>query len=155
MAKKPMCKLCKKAHWTYEAHGLVEVPDYVKDLANIGASNQAHLTASNGGDNASNRRGGNERDPAEVSNGVVVAGVDGEDSQRVEVGAASPGTPQTGIGEGLAGADGKWPEAGGLHRVPVGSVNRGKKQRWNRESYNAYMRDYMQRKRQAAYRGRK
>jgi hypothetical protein len=33
--KPPICKLCQKAHWTYEPHQLRDVatPDYIKDMA--------------------------------------------------------------------------------------------------------------------------
>jgi hypothetical protein len=36
--KPPVCKLCKKAHWTYEEHAAIEpsVPGYVKEMA-VGA----------------------------------------------------------------------------------------------------------------------
>ncbi len=31
--KPPICKLCKKAHWTYEEHDTGEVPEYVQEMA--------------------------------------------------------------------------------------------------------------------------
>ena len=33
--KPPVCKVCQKAHWTYDGHFVseVEVPQYVKDMA--------------------------------------------------------------------------------------------------------------------------
>ena len=33
--KVPICKLCGKAHWTYEEHAVMEpsVPEYVKEMA--------------------------------------------------------------------------------------------------------------------------
>ncbi len=30
--KPPICKLCKKAHWTYEEHDTGDVPEYVKEM---------------------------------------------------------------------------------------------------------------------------
>ncbi len=30
--KVPQCKLCGKAHWTYEEHDTGEVPEYVKEM---------------------------------------------------------------------------------------------------------------------------
>ena len=37
MPKAPVCKLCQKAHWSYEPHGpTAEVPGYVKDMARMG-----------------------------------------------------------------------------------------------------------------------
>ena len=36
MAKAPVCKLCQKAHWSYEPHGpTAEAPEYVKEMAAI------------------------------------------------------------------------------------------------------------------------
>ncbi len=112
MPTPPMCKLCEKRHWTYEPHKLASNKD------------SEHLTASNGGDNASNNRSVNERDSAEVPNGVVVASVGGENSQRVEASTASRTSP---AGE-----------------------RKGLKQRWSRDSYNAYMKEYMKKRRSRA-----
>ena len=36
MTKAPVCKLCQKAHWSYEPHGkTAEVPGYIKEMAAI------------------------------------------------------------------------------------------------------------------------
>ena len=109
MPKAPVCKLCQKAHWSYEPHGATaEVPGYVKKMAAINtapAINEERLTdAINKGVPAIN----SSPSRAETSSEKVA-------SRKVGERGLSPRTPN----------------------------------RRSRESYNAYMRGYMARRRKA------
>jgi len=46
MPKAPVCKLCQKAHWSYEPHGpTAEAPEYVKKMAAINSPQGAINTS--------------------------------------------------------------------------------------------------------------
>jgi hypothetical protein len=42
--KPPICKLCRKAHWTYETHDTGEVPAYVEEMASGAMGQEKRIT---------------------------------------------------------------------------------------------------------------
>ena len=130
MTKAPVCKLCQKAHWSYEPHGDAQVPEYVRKMAAINSPQGAINTAP----------AINEERLTSAINPPAVPPVGEEASTHLNHGGARE------VGESLRGP---------LRRVRSGGevpsrleAPRRTPNRRSRQDYNAYMREYMRRRRE-------
>ena len=136
----PLCEICGGRHLGHQGHvfasKVVESASNRKVVASNSASNvveSASNTASNRRMNASNRRSGAVQSDIRKSCGQEWGGVVVEaDSDAGSIQAVVEG------GEGLSGLR----DRGGGLREASASVS---KQRWGREKYNEYQREYMRR----------
>ena len=126
--KVPICKLCGKAHWTYEEHQLVEeAPAHIREMA-VGGITEEDSPAIN-----------KERLTDAINTPSIPPTLIDPEPSGLAVGS-------TAVDE-AAFLDNRRDRGSGETPVRMRAGNSRTPNRRSRESYNSYMKDYMARRR--------